>query len=404
MKRLVFKTASISKKVQEVLSMKKILLTVAMMFLLVTGAEAATKVHSGFSTDSSGCAACHITHAANAKKLLLTGNNQTEFCYACHGTAKPGSPYDVRNGVVLDGTTKFDYNANPIASWTGVGSVRPSFSGGFAMTFDFQAHGDVAIDPAHVGITAVADPVNGKFLASSSAHSVEAITVGGQSAWDTTNKIPGGTVAVVGSLFTCSSCHDPHGYDSADPDGAGALDANPRLLRHKLPKYTATPTSGHVNLTVDISGVNGDDGTLRVTGYPDATINRWCAGCHDLLDVGKNAGVDKGTDTRFRHAMGLALPTTAGVNLSMANGTPVATGNKLVCTSCHRAHGTGATMTTVANNWTGQDYQNLANPNVAKSGSALLRLKNRDVCYNCHKEATQNINSTPTGLRQAPTY
>lgn len=396
MKRLIFKTASISKKVQEVLSMKKILLTVAMMFLLVTGAEAATKVHTGFSTDSSGCAACHITHAANAKKLLLTGNNQTEFCYACHGTAKPGSPYDVLNGAVLDGTAKFDYTANPIAAWDTLDTIRPSFSGGFAKTFDFQTHGDILLDPLEVG--------GAMFLGSSSAHSVEAITVGGQSAWNSTNKIPGGTVAVVGDLFTCSSCHDPHGYDAEDTDGAGAITANARLLRHKLPKYTATPASGNVNLTVDISGANGDDGTLRVTGYPDATINRWCAGCHDLLDVGKNAGVDKDTDTRFRHAMGLALPTTAGVNTSMANGTPLATGDKLVCTSCHRAHGTGATMTTVANNWTGQDYQNLANANVAKSGSALLRLKNRDVCYNCHKEASQNINSTPTGLRQAPTY
>lgn len=374
---------------------KKVIVLLAVVTLLVfaSSAQAATIVHGNFDIDSSGCAACHITHAANAAKLLLTGNNQTEFCFDCHGSVKPKSPYDVEFGTTLDGS-RFDYTAGTWANWELLATVaRASYSGGFAYTYDFEGQPDDLIDPNDIA-PGVAFP------ASTAAHNVQAISIGG-SPWSTTDKIPGGSAAVTNDTFTCSSCHDPHGANSSTA-GGGAVN-NKRLLRHDLPARSDVD----VNITIDISADgfgNMTEGTLRVTGYPDATINKWCGGCHDLLDVGKNAGSNAGADTRYRHAMGIALTTTAGMDLKLSTGTPVATGNKLICLSCHRAHGTGVTMTGVANSWTGQDYDNLPGANVSKSGKALLRLSNRDVCYNCHKAATQNTNANAYEARQAPTY
>ncbi len=381
--------------------MKKSLVLVFLisMLLLAASAQAATKVHGDFGTDSSGCAKCHITHAAEAAKLLLTGTNQTDFCFSCHGTTVPGAPYDVKDGAILGGA-KFDYTLTPIADWMGVGTVLPSYTGGFAKSYDFEGQTDVAMDPGAVG--------GAKFKVSTSAHNVQTVAIG-QAAWNSgVNKIPGGSATVFSpGVFTCSSCHDPHGYNSSTA-GGGVLN-NPRLLRHDLPARSNVDVSITIDVyaaTVGLDTGNMTDGTLRTTGYPDATLNKWCGGCHDLLDVGKNAGSDKGAgpDTRYRHAMGIALPTTVGVTTSIATGTPLATGNKLLCISCHRVHGTAASMTALANTWTGQDYNNLPGANVSKSGTALLRLSNRNVCYNCHGAAQRNTNTTSGAARAAVTY
>lgn len=371
------------------------------MLLLATTAQAATKVHGNFDTDSSGCAKCHITHAAGAAKLLLTGTNQTDFCFSCHGTTMPGAPYDVKDGAILNGA-QFDYTLNPITDWAVAASILPSYTGGFATSYDFENQPDVAMDQLDVGDT------GGAFKTSTSAHNVQTIVIG-SAAWNSAvNIIPGGTDTINSpGEFTCSSCHDPHGYNSTLAGGGAD---NPRLLRADLPARNDID----VNITIDISNDgsgNATVGTLRTTAYPDATINKWCGGCHDLLDTGKNSGSNIGTDTRFRHAMGLALPTTAGVNTALNDGTPVAnigavsaTTNKLLCVSCHRVHGTAASTVGLANSWTGQQYNNTGLANAAKSGSALLRLGNRDVCYNCHGAAQRNTNTTTGAARIAVTY
>ncbi|PKM80368.1 MAG: hypothetical protein CVU89_14260 [Firmicutes bacterium HGW-Firmicutes-14] len=378
-----------------VVTMKRtvLILTVALILLLTaSAAQAATKVHGGFSTDSSGCAACHITHAAEAANLLLTGTTQTEFCWSCHGSAKPKAPYDTINGAILEGS-RFDYTATPWADWGTIETVvRASYTGGFTKTFKFESEdATVAVGAFDVG--------GAKWEASTTAHNVETITLGQGSAWNSANKIPGGTASVSGDKFVCSSCHDPHGYNSTAAGGGGAVD-NPRLLRKDLPARSDIDVYINIDISVDGNG-NMTEGTLRTTGYPDATINKWCGGCHDALDVGDNAGSDKDTDTRFRHAMGIAVPTPPA-NTDLGGGLPLATGDKLMCITCHRVHGSGATMSAVANSWTGQDYDNPGNANISKSGSALLRLDNRDVCYKCHDAARFNTNVG--GTRQPVTY
>jgi len=373
--------------------MKKVLV-LAGLALLLAASPAYAEVHTGFSTDTSGCAACHITHAAKAKKLLLSGTTQTEFCMVCHDSLPTKSPFDVLNGVALK-ATEFSYSTTPNADWGLAGDLKPSFSGGFQNSYNFDALGDgpiAALGDVPSDIAVVSYNIANKFNPSKSAHSVE-----GYGNW-TTGKLPGSANAVTGNLFTCSSCHDPHGFNNTQAGGGGTAN-NPRLLRHDF--------NGATNLDVKINFTAAENRTLA---YPDTTINTWCAGCHEMLNVGKNAGsnpqVGAGAiDTRYRHAMGIAVDDTVpGFSANLANGIPLSTaGKKILCVSCHRAHGSASPMTTLADGWVGQDYDNAdTSVNHTGSGSALLRLKNRDVCYKCHLEASGNTNTTSGAARLAP--
>ena len=88
--------------------MKKIaltaMLTLMMVLMLATIASAVEPYYHGdFASNSLGCEKCHVTHAANAKALLVAGPTQTDFCYYCHnGFLK--SPYDAESGKIQTAT------------------------------------------------------------------------------------------------------------------------------------------------------------------------------------------------------------------------------------------------------------------------------------------------------------
>jgi len=366
--------------------MKKIMLilTIVVIGVLMASPAWALKVHGGWNVSSEGCADCHTTHAANAAFLLSAGPTQTDACYYCHGVGAAASQYDVKNGAT---TGDFDYNKVPRAEWDGTGpfgsnEVRPSYSGGFVMSYDFENQADGGQDDAYTG-----------FVASDSTHNVETVAIGdagyNQSAWNNASNIPGGSAAIVGNTFKCGSCHDPHGVDSDDTDGAGAITANPRLLRHTLPAVSGA--SNNVTITVDAA-------TYRSVSY-GSNVNNWCGGCHNYFAAADNsghsnavggAGLGHNPSGKYRHPMGIAVNTTtayvSGASFaSLGKGTPVSSdGSKLMCFSCHRAHGTASGNTSaISNRWNKYD-------GTTGYGSALLRLKNRDTCYNCHGGAQSN--------------
>lgn len=185
---------------------------------------------------------------------------------------------------------------------------------------------------------------------------------------DYAGPVPGGGSPVSGGL-QCGSCHNPHGTQNA------------RLLREKV---------NGVDLSAVVVRMEKDPETEQVTAYVSG-INEWCAACHPRFNRGEGAGrsLTPG-DTRYRHPMGVAvtLPPADGVNFfggDMEKGTPLESG-KLSCLSCHRAHGTKAQMTgfwTAFIGWLREDGT------ISKS-SALLRLDNRGVCFNCHGAAQYN--------------
>ena len=92
---------------------------------------------------------------------------------------------------------------------------------------------------------------------------------------------------------------------------------------------------------------------------------------------------------KYRHAMGIRV-AAGSTTLPLANTQPTDNPgeNLLVCLTCHFAHGTDKTTSPTA--WHRDDGSSPA----TGSGSALLRMNNRDVCYNCHGAAVKNLEAT----------
>jgi predicted CXXCH cytochrome family protein len=355
-------------------SMLLIIMVVVGVMIMALPAGAAyfsIQTHGGWTTSTAGCADCHTTHAAAAAFLLSAGPTQTDACYACHGPGALASPYDVVNGAM---STDYIYTDTPRTTWGS--NIFGSYAGGFNKGFDFQNATDGAVGHPDVAQTDLAT----NFVASTSAHNVEepagtysAKDIPGATWHDEAVHIPGGSVptSTTDGQFKCGSCHDPHG---------GALsNAKGRLLKKTLPAAAG--------LTVDFDVADAvNTSTYRIDHYPE-TINAWCAGCHDYFDAADAAG-HTALDGHYRHPMGITV-TQDGADVSIAKGTPLADGTDhgaLTCFSCHRAHGTQATVSGAAASFNRYN----ADAGATATGSALLRLKERDTCYNCHGAATLN--------------
>lgn len=180
------------------------------------------------------------------------------------------------------------------------------------------------------------------------------------------NAIPGGGVGITGGL-QCGSCHNPHG------------NANTRMLKTDVNGSTTALT---VAMTFNTDGKN------QIASYTSGTA-AWCAACHNKFNKAAGSGSTLAIgETMYRHAMGVSLTTPlTTTQADVLTGTPLES-NKVVCITCHRAHGTKAIATGNAATWH-RDSDGTAITNTG-AGSALLRMDNRGVCYNCHKDASIN--------------
>ncbi|WP_334109487.1 cytochrome c3 family protein [Thermodesulfitimonas autotrophica] len=369
--------------------------------VLAFAAPAFAWTHGQFSATTDACAGCHVAHAAQAPNLLKAGPTQTEFCFLCHGDGGTSAPYDVKNGYteVTVGTDTYQY---------------PSTGGGFDYQLTFtDTNGNGLFDPGEPTASA----------AITSRHTVwgynhDTTTAGswaGESAVITS--VPGGTNSFTGSGFVCGSCHDPHD-GGAVPDASGyitgsASNPNPRLLRRTITvgnatysnlymkfKFQSVGTFTYGNPAV-ASGVYRvveylcDYGVTQATTYGSSV---WCGACHNKFNprYWTGAGLNFfGTMKRhpvYGHAV---LPT--GANGTLDTGTPLETDTYPIgpvishyvgCLTCHRAHSTTTTVAGWASNWP-------RDAGGTSSTSALLRMNNRGICYNCHGAAKYNcINDT----------
>lgn len=354
--------------------MKKLLLSAmlssVMVLMAATMASAATQpfYHGNFATDTTGCAKCHVTHAATAARLLVSGTNQTEFCNYCHNDVTK-APYDSNQGMI---------DAN--------GGMMPSLAGGFTKTFDFDTKAYNTTDGAALG----------NYLATTSKHGVESYD---SDDWVTGVKIPGGANNLSGD-FRCGSCHDPHA------GGTYTAGTNmPRLLRTDLPVAINKATFDAWTFTAIGDSPNGFQ-TKVLTGYGD-NAGTWCAGCHDVFnqtahDAGTALVNNPGASitNKYMHRMNFTLAADGQTALgadNVLNKVPLSTGGALTCFTCHRAHGTASAVAdgNLSFNRASTYADSLAGALTTSTSKStvLLRLKNRDVCYKCHKEATAN---TPT--------
>lgn len=366
--------------------MKKVLLitlTALLMVMLASSVAMAIEpyYHGDFATDSTGCAKCHVTHAGFAKALLISGPTQTQFCYYCHnGVSK--SPYDVENG-------KIDT----------AGGLMPSLAGGFGRSFNFDdAANTYDIDAGTGG----GDDAN--FIASTSKHGVESYDSNDWATGGTLALIPGATTNQT-DAFRCGSCHNPHAGGTYPIPNAAANTRMPRLLKDNLFGVNFDPANhGDWSFTV-LEGAGTTDTAVTVVQEYGQNVGVWCAGCHDLFnqtahDAGQAAVNNAGTGgtNKYMHRMNFQLTNPgdikAGHNviqkLALSNNIGTGVNNYLTCLTCHRAHGTASVSTLAFDRATNYKKGTGAAAGNTQTSSVLLRETNRDVCYNCHLDATKN--------------
>lgn len=314
-----------------------LVVALAAVFVLALAAPALATTHGNYSTTTDACAGCHVAHAAQAPKLLKMGPTQTQFCYMCHGQGGPGAPYDIEYGKTV-GTQTYESTAGGFVKITEDGTTAQDVTSRHTVWgYVYDANGQAGV-------------------------------WGGESY--TTTVVPGGTQNLTGNGLVCGSCHNPHAGGSNPP--------NPRLLRTSILDST--------NLTVTFTLTDAGNGAYRVTAYNSGST-AWCGACHNKFKTTQGSGHTKDSYNMYRHAMDVTATLPSGSDGTIDDGTPLETG-KVACLTCHRAHGTAATVTGYALSWPRSEGG-------TGTTSALLRMQNRGVCYNCHGAAQYNTPTTP---------
>ncbi|MEW6182844.1 MAG: cytochrome c3 family protein [Bacillota bacterium] len=357
----------------------------ALLFFTALAVPAFAWTHGQFSATTDACAGCHIAHAAEAPKLLKAGPTQAQFCFLCHGDGCSSAPYDVK-----DGETRAVVG----------GGVYASTAGGFVNEF-IDANSNYQVDAGEI------KPVT-------SRHSVwglpgETGGVIGNDNRDDHLFIPGGTNQFAGgSGFACASCHDPHAGGRTPNDGyvtGTAGSSNPRLLRKSITIQDGANTNLYVSFRMQTvgtfsytpgAGIPVDSGVYTVIGYTYGST-KWCGACHNKFktanwDFRPGQGHANFYLSMWRHPMDAHVLPPPGFDGSIATGTPVEEYEsdfgvkRLACLTCHRAHSTIAD----ADGWASSWPRDLGAPTPASNTSALLRMENRGVCFNCHGAGQYN--------------
>lgn len=418
--------------------------------------------HGGYIGDTDACAGCHRAHTSfssiqrteylngapigtvGSALLVSNAENMTEFCNACHGELAPGASTNVVAGI-------FDSGPSALIGDTTVDETPTNPDGGAASEALYVTNSTFAATLNGGGFQTMegtdSDPIAAG-TAVSSAHSMQGLTLTGESALNNNSAPMWGFGSAVSTSrtslgdFTCTSCHDPHGS------------SNYRLLKDTLPGDTRVggyladgvtpdpfvvsaeegyPANGwekHVNPNTGGYVPNYTAAEYRNNGNMAENISGWCAGCHTEYSKSGTAydyegdmadGVNEVQDTvtgvvYYRHPVNrvvaditsssLAVEPTISADLPLevdmaadAQEMWALNESTIGCLTCHRAHGTNASMSGWAESsltynatpadgapeWSVEldDGSGGVNPN---KSSALLRLDNRGVCERCHNK------------------
>jgi predicted CXXCH cytochrome family protein len=422
-----------------------ILLAVAVLGLLMSGTALANfGPHGGYATDTDACAGCHRAHTSfssitwkdsfdtsHSALLVSNASNMSQFCNACHGDGKPGAGTNVVGGTFNGAAPTVDVDGGPSTA-------------ALATTSAIQPYKTASADGAVLnggGFTA---------LGTKSATSLHDMDKGAATdpMWGANFAAPAGT------NLSCDGCHDPHGssnyrllkdnvnsvrvggYDSATGEipspfvisrEAGYPETG--WLKHtdgaaQMGAYTPNYTSPLYAYQPPAIPEGGTDPEFR-------SMSAWCGACHtqyvyrddttrtppttyDYSSAPNGGGTGMGGNVaRHRHPVNITLTAGVGAGRSLQAEVKLdsliplelkpsnaaiykgvvgnwGTDDYLGCLTCHRAHGTDATMTGWATAKLGADtYPSIVttvggvNPNWT---SALLRTDNRGVCERCHNK------------------
>lgn len=386
--------------------------------------------HGNYTLDTDACAGCHRAHTSyssvtwsttnkpggnTSESALLVGATTEvwEFCYVCHGADAPGADTNVEQGIyegAANGTPNDPLNSGGFGrpgyetgEWTsthmitgGWGAFGGETTGMEPTRYDLGTGPEIAM-----GCGACHDvhgSPNYRILKPTLAGSAIApVYVGG---WDDS----GDPLDPDPDAFVRSS-------EPGFPLGGFRLGTDYEALGY-APNYT-TPMYAK-GYSYDWSS---DAGVASLTEDADRGMSGWCAGCHTQYinesspyAAGEWVGTPSNLMTRHRHPMNTELDNYYGpdrdvfqlkIDVIEDEGVPVAHDLKVAnagadgqdwieCLSCHRAHGTKATMTkfaTEAGMASVVDETGFStNPYVGNQASALLRLDNRGVCQACHNK------------------
>jgi predicted CXXCH cytochrome family protein len=226
-------------------------------------------IHTNFQKNTNSCASCHTTHVAANAELLFhpTGYG---LCVTCHNGSESGL-YDVMNGSVAAGRF-FEDSLIDAGSRSGVS---------YHNSTGLLTHGDA----------------------------------------------PGADTSLPGdweSVFTCNSCHNPHGSFSD------------RLLR-----YSVNGKSDHIVAMVFENQYEANENVTHLSG-----VVGFCTACHSSYADGHPFAVD--TYNSFSHEMNINVVGNEKINSWAVNNINLEIrtdfDKRLTCLSCHFAHGTDVAM------------------------------------------------------------
>jgi cytochrome c553 len=344
-----------------------------------------------------------------------------QFCYACHDATSQGADTNVQQGI-YEGTL--------------YGTQGDLLNGG-----GFEELGGVPVTSTHMYKGSSWGAYGGGYAGTGSTFAADYSDAG-----QGPNAFMNGTGNSI--KMDCATCHDPHGSpnyrvlktvvngnpvgeyvptavpDDPDPNGfvssvETGWPAGGFRLHTPYPAYQPDYTTARYAKGYDMVAAAG--GTLSTD--INKGMSGWCAGCHDNYLEPKatftkasdgttytasattyNAGDGNGLRLRHRHPINVQLDAyqKGGSALVTATALPLAhsldessTGGVnqmsdwIECLTCHRAHGTKATMTGWA---TKTSFDQSPNPWISSvsgdpnSESALLRMNNRGVCEACHNK------------------
>jgi hypothetical protein len=408
-----------------------VLAAAAALFMMSGVAFANYGPHGSFDKDTDGCAGCHRAHTSisavswtgsnGTKSALLIGSNTENsvksFCYTCHGSSAPGAATDVSAGMLdaqagnstlygnLNGGGFEEFNGDSFTSrhdMPSAASPTPTTAFGGLPNNDGGAKVSMDCSSCH-------DPhgsSNYRLLN-------DKITLGG-GAWPTS------TVTVGGYDNFAGFDPNPQPFVVSNEEGypLGGF-----RLHVTVPNYKPDYTTARYARPVD---------STSTPGTPDVAkgISGWCAGCHTTYNTQSpdgqaayNAADGLGDEIRHRHPVNVPLgnfagdrpilttdtatginaawgdnldiplehnPASEAVTTASPNNQKNTMGDYIGCLTCHRAHGTSATMAGFAAgigpNGSVSQLSPTMQPGNPDASSALLRANNRGVCERCHNK------------------